>query len=116
MSIRDGWLWVIVTPDLSRQAASARFMEWMMEAGFHAAFAQAVFHLPSQPAILANSLPDTVDGAFFAQLLANAAMPLPETEGGTLPRLMQGALEQVLQGNATAAEATRQVLEQVAER
>lgn len=116
LSIRDGWLWVIVTPDLSRQAASARFLEWMTEPGFHADFAAAVHHLPSQSAALDNSLPDSVDRQFFTDLVSSAILPLPENEGGMIPRLMQEALDQVLQGEASAEEATRQLLGQVADR
>ena len=115
-SVRDGWLWVMATPDLSRQALSARFLEWMMEPGFHAQFAMALYHLPSQPAILTDSLPEFVDRQLFADLLASAIRPLPETEGGSAPRLMQEAMAQVLQGEQDAASATRRVMDQVAER
>ena len=116
LSIRDGWLWAIATPDISRQALAARFLEWMMEPGFHANFAKALYHLPSQPDVLQASLPDSVDSEFFAELLADAALPLPEGEGGTAPRLMQEALIDVLHGDTTAAEATRQALSQLTER
>ncbi len=115
-SIRDGWLWVLVTPDMSRQTMSARFLEWMMEPAFHASFARALYHLPTQPAILDESLPAAVDRDLFAQLLGSASLPLPENEGGTAPRLMQEALIHVLHGDASAAEATAQVLSQFSER
>ena len=115
-SIRDGWLWVLVTPDTSRQNLSARYLEWMMEPDFHASFARALYHLPTQPAILGDSLPSAVDRPFIAELLARATLPLPENEGGTAPRLMQEALIHVLHGDATAAQATRQVLSQLSER
>ncbi|MYE26470.1 MAG: hypothetical protein F4X87_04480 [Chloroflexi bacterium] len=115
-SIRDGWLWVLVTPDTSRQNISARYLEWMMEPDFHANFARALYHLPTQPALLDSSLPAGVDRPFFAELLAQATLPLPENEGGTAPRLMQEALIHILHGDATAVEATKQVLSQFSER
>ena len=115
-SILDGWLWVIVTPDRGRQALAARFLEWMMEPAFHADFARALYHLPSQPAILDQSLPAAADSLFFSELLSSAALPLPEGEGGTAPRLMQEALAQVLHGDVSAKEATSQALAQLAER
>lgn len=115
-AIRDGWLWVLVTSDLSRQTLSARYLEWMMEPGFHADFARALYHLPTQPALLDDSLPPAVDRQFFVDLLAKATLPLPENEGGTAPRLMQEALIDVLHGDATAAQATSQVLSQLSER
>ena len=115
-SILNGWLWVIVTPDRGRQALAARFLEWMMEPAFHADFSRALYHLPSQPAILDQSLPPAADSQFFAEQLQSAALPLPEGEGGTAPRLMQEALAHVMHGDLSAAEATRLVVEQLAER
>ena len=115
-SIRDGWLWVLVTPDMSRQTLSARYLEWMMEPEFHADFARALYHLPTQPALLDASLPAAADRQFFVDLLENATLPLPENEGGTAPRLMQEALIHVLHGDASAEQATSQVLSQLSER
>ena len=116
VSIRSGWLWVVVTPDMSRQNQSARYLEWMMEPDFHAGFARALYHLPSQPALLDDSLPAAADRRFFDNLIRNSMLPLAENEGGTAPRLMQEALIQVLHGDATAAGATRQALSQFTER
>ena len=115
-TIRDGWLWVIVTPDSSRKALTARFLEWMMEPAFHAEFAASLFHLPAQPAILEASLPAAVDSQFIRDLLAKATRPLPEGEGGTAPRLIQEALTDVLQGDSNAADAAKRVVSQNAER
>ena len=115
-SVLDGWLWVIVTPDLSRQSQAARYLEWLMEPAFHAQLAQALRHLPSQSVALADSLPDGVDRQFMTDLLASATVPLPEGEGGTASRLMQEALAAVLHGEATAEQATREALAQFAAR
>ena len=111
-SILNGWLWVLITPERSRQALAARFIEWMMEPTFHAAIARSLYHLPSQPAILPDSLPATVDMDFFARLLEDSVLPLPEGEGGVAPRLMQDALNQVLHANASAVRATQNALSQ----
>ena len=112
LTTRDGWLWVIITPDRARQTISARFLEWMTEPEFHAEFAQSLYQLPTQPAILGASLPDAVDHQFFEDLLVEGILPLPESEGGTAPRIMQEALIRVLHGEASAADATDQVLNQ----
>ena len=116
LATRDAWLWVIITPDVTRQTISARFLEWMTEPGFHAAFAKSLHQLPTQPAVLRDSLPENIDHEFYAGLLSSAILPLPESEGGTAPRIMQEALIQVLQGESTAASATRQVMNQFAGR
>ena len=86
-----------------------------MEPGFHASFARALYHLPTQPDILDDSLPAAVDRDLFSELLRNATLPLPENEGGAAPRLMQEALIRVLHGDASAAEATAQALSQFSE-
>ena len=116
LSFRSGWLWVLITAEQDRQTLAARFLEQMMEPAFHASFASALNYLPMQPAILDASLPASVDSRFFADLIARAILPLPETEGGSAPRLMQEALIQVLHGDATAAAASRQAINQHAER
>jgi len=115
ITTQDGWLWVIVTPDLTRRTLSARYLEWLMQPGFHAGFSMALYQLPSQRAVLGDSLPDGVDEQFIEALLDNAILPIPESEGGTAPRLMQEALMQVLHGD-TAATAAKQALDQLAER
>lgn len=115
-STLDGWLWVIVTPDLSRQSLAARFLEWMMEPVFHANLAMTLHLLPTQSAALTDSLPAAVNRQFFADLLASATLPLPDGEGGAASRLMQEALARVLHGEATATAATREALAQFAAR
>lgn len=112
LATRDGWLWVIITPDQTRQTLSARFLEWMTEPAFHAEFAKALYQLPTQPAILRDSLPENVDHQFFEDLLYKGILPLPESEGGSAPRIMQEALARVLHSEASAASATRQVMNQ----
>ena len=115
-AVLDGWLWVLVAPERNRQTLAARFIEWLMEPAFHAGLARSLRLLPSQPGILADSLPEAVDGAIFADLLATAELPLPEGDGGAVPRLMQEALVDVLHGEAGAQEATEQALSKLAER
>ncbi|MCY4147499.1 MAG: hypothetical protein OXE95_03060 [Chloroflexi bacterium] len=115
-SALDGWLWVIATPDLSRQSLAARFLEWMMEPVFHANLSLALHHLPTQSTALTGSLPDSVDQQFFADLLSSAILPLPEGESGAASRLMQEALARVLHGEATATAAAREAVAQFAAR
>lgn len=115
LATRDGWLWVIIAPDQRRQTLSARFLEWMTEPAFHAQFAQALYQLPTQPGILQASLPENADHSFFEELLYKGILPLPESEGGSAPRIMQEALIRVLHGEASAATATWQVMEQIAD-
>ena len=112
LATRDGWLWVIITPDQARKNSAARYLEWLTEPVFHAGFANALHQLPSQAAILGDSLPENVDRAFFEDLAFGETLDMPEGDGGALPRLMQEALAQILHGESTAAEAADYVINQ----
>ena len=112
LAIRDGWIWVIITPDQARQHSAARYLEWLAEPGFHARFSSALHLLPSQAAILRDSLPDSVDHAFYEDLAFGEALAIPEGDGGALPRLLQEALAQILHGESTAAAAAEYVMNQ----
>ena len=112
LATRDGWLWVIITPDPARKNSAARYLEWLTEPVFHAGFSNALHQLPSQAAILGDSLPENVDRAFFGDLAFGESLTMPEGDSGALPRLMQEALAQILHGESTAAEAADYVIDQ----
>ena len=108
----SGWVWVMVTPDPDQQNRSVQYLNWMMETDFHAEFANMLNQLPAQQPAMLNSLPNNVDPALFEDLLNNAILPLPDSESGTVPRAMQEALTKVVNGDATAEQATSDVVEQ----
>lgn len=108
----DGWLWVMVTPEPSQQNLSVQYLNWMMSTDFHAAFASELNRLPSQQLAIRESLPSNVDLVFIDNLLNNTYLPLPESEGGTVPRAMQEALAKVINGYATAEQATRDIIDE----
>lgn len=110
----DGWVWVMVTPDPRQQDLAVRYLNWMMQPDFHAELARELNQLPAQQSALENSLPSNIDLIFIETLLNNAVLPLPESDGGTVPRAMQEAFIQVINGDLTAEEATQQVVEQFA--
>lgn len=112
MTTLNGWVWVIVTPDPGQQNLSVQYLNWMMETDFHAEFANVLNQLPAQQPAIIDSLPNTVDPALIEDLLNNAILPLPDSESGTAPRAMQEALAKVINGEATAEQATRDVIEQ----
>jgi hypothetical protein len=111
-STLDGWVWVMVTPDPRQQDLAVRYLNWMMQPDFHAELANQLFQLPAQQSALENSLPNSVDPIFIESLLNNAILPLPDSEGGTVPRAMQEVLGEVIAGDLTAEEATQQLVEQ----
>ncbi len=109
-----GWVWVMVTPDLAQQELVVRYLNWMMQPDFHAALSRALNQIPAQDSALEDSLPADVDPLFVDSLITNAILPLPDSEGGAVPRAMQEALIRVINGEITAEEATDDVVEQFA--
>lgn len=108
----DGWVWVMVTPEPSQQDLAVRYLNWMMQPDFHSALSRELNRLPAQQSAIVDSLPSEVDPLFIDSLLSHAVLPLPESEGGTIPRAMQDALASVINGEASAEEATLTVIEQ----
>jgi len=108
----NGWVWVMVTPNPDQQNLSVQYLNWMMETDFHAEFASELNQLPAQQPAVLDSLPNTVDSTLIEDLLNNAILPIPDSESGTVPRAMQEALVTVVNGDATAEQATSDVIEQ----
>jgi len=109
-----GWVWVMVTPDPAQQDLAVRYLNWMMQPNFHADLSNTLNQLPAQESALEDSLPQGIDPVFINDLLSNAILPLPDSEGGTVPRAMQEALIAVINQELTAEEATQRIVEQFA--
>jgi hypothetical protein len=110
----NGWVWIMVTPDPTQQDLSVRYLNWLMQPEFHADLSRELNQLPAQQSARVASLPNSVDPIFIEDLLSNAILPLPESEGGTMPHAIQEALIRVINGEATAEEATLEIVEQFA--
>lgn len=110
----NGWVWIMITPDPTQQDLSVRYLNWLMQPEFHAELSRELNQLPAQQSARVASLPNGVDPVFIEELLSNAILPLPESEGGTVPRAIQEALIRVINGEATAEEATVDIVEQFA--
>lgn len=103
----NGWMWVLTTDDLEQQVLASRFLNWMFDTDRQRNYVETLGTLPSQRATMQQI--DNPDAALMDSLLANARVLLTDNSGGTLPRLMQGALVAVLNGELTAEEAVAQV-------
>lgn len=112
ITVLDGWMWVITTPDLSLQALALSFIEHMMQINEHEAYARAVRMVPAQRAALRGAI-DPDYAAFVDNLVALAVLPLPESASGAVARAMQAGLASVIAGQRTADEATRDVIAQL---
>lgn len=112
VSVVDGWLWVVTTPDSERQARAVQFLLWMMNAGRQGQYTRAVPILPSQQSAL-RQMSDRAYTLFIEDLIANAVPTLTESESGAAARAIQNALAEVINGGRTAEEATQDVLLQL---
>lgn len=107
----NGWMWVIVTPNAERQIQVGRFLNWMMDAGRHSSYAQAIAMPPAQRSSLRRWHIDGISNTLLVEMLANSMPPQPHV-GVTAPaRALQAAWIDVITGEATAADAIEAVLE-----
>lgn len=109
-TILNGWMWVIVASDPQQRALAIEYISWMMEAERQATFAASINQLPSQQNALTLELSNRVDIEPYLEMLDNAFLPTTESEGGTIARLMQDALSQVVTGQRTAEDAVNAII------
>ncbi len=102
-TVVDGWIFVVVTTDPTRQAAAFRFIEWMVDSQRHATYTRAVNTLPSLQSSLRQWDGGTY-GAFVTQLLTNARVPLLDVNNPTL-RSIQNGFAAVISGQRSATQA-----------
>ena len=108
----DGWMWVLTTSSVDRQALVRRYLNWMMNANRQGDYARTINMLPSQRGAL-QSWPDSPYHDFLRSLLPNAVIPVSEREAGQIVRALQNGLLAVLNGQSTAEEATQSIIAQL---
>ncbi len=110
LTLVDGWMWVIITPNPEQQALSGRFINWMMDAGRHSAYANDIAIPPSQRSSLRRWKFEGLDNNLIAELLADSPPPMPEVSASIAARALQSGLMDVLSGDMSASEAAANVL------
>ncbi len=111
-TVVDGWMWVLTTADSVQQAASLRFLNWMLDVDRQGRYNQLIDMLPSQRTAL-RQWEDTNYATFIDTLLNHATLPLSEGAGGVSARVIQSALASVISGQRTAAQAAQDVITQL---
>ena len=104
-SLVDGWAVVIVAADPDRQAASARFLEWLLHPENNGAWTRATDRLPATRQALATW--DQTDSyVLFAGDLLERAKPHPSGPNYDLvAKVLQRSLRDVLTDTASPEEA-----------
>lgn len=110
-TLMNGWMWVIVTPNSERQVMAGRFLNWMMEAGRHSTFAQAIAMPPTQRSALRRWNVPGIDNTLLTEMLVDSLPPQPEVGTSSAARAFQAAWLDVLSGQMSASEATSAALE-----
>ncbi|GAB4569956.1 MAG: hypothetical protein Kow0047_23390 [Anaerolineae bacterium] len=106
ITIGEGWILAIVTPDPERQRMALEFIRYLTTAERMAAWTAASHYLPARRSAFKFYRAPKEDGypAFAASLL-EAAVALPPGElPATLSRPLQTAVRQVLRGDAIPEE------------
>ncbi len=105
VTLSRGWSLAMVTADPARQAAVAQLLEWLLRPDNNTAWNQAANLLPTRRA--AFDILGTTDDyyPFVRRLLERAYSPPPPTAYSTVGKALQQAVQDVLTGKATPAEA-----------
>lgn len=111
VTLTNGWMWVIVTPNSERQVMAGRFLNWMMEAGRHSTFARAIAMPPSQRSALRRWNIEGVSNALLTEMLDDSLPTQPAVGTSSAARAFQAAWLDVIAGRMSASEATAAALE-----
>lgn len=111
VTLVDGWMWVMVTPSIERQAIAGRFLNWMMDSGRHSAYAQAVVMPPAQRSSLRRWQVEGIDNSLLIELLTDSMPQQPEVDSNSAARALQSAWLDVISGRLSAADAAEAALD-----
>ncbi len=107
-TLLSGWLWVITTADPDRQAAAIDLLDWLMREEHQFELTHALGWLPSQPGAL-QMWPQDAYNTLAGELLTSDHLLL-ESSRSPAATALQTALEAVLRGEQTAADAAAAAL------
>lgn len=110
LTLVDGWMWVMVTPNPEQQLLSGRFLNWMMDSNRQSAYASQIAMPPSQRVSLRRWSFPGMDNDLIAGLLEDSPSVMPEIATSSAARALQSALIDVLSGDSSAAEAAAEAL------
>jgi multiple sugar transport system substrate-binding protein len=110
VTLSKGWALAIVTKDSSRQAVAAQFIEWLLEPENNANWNLAAGHLPTRQAAFDHLGTEDQYFPFARQQLANVYPRPTDPAYEKIGRALQGAVQDVLQGEVSPEEAAETVI------
>ncbi len=106
IAVTNGWVLVLVTADPARQKAALNLMEWFLSANSNATWNRINRSIPSRDTAYQQLAGDDPYWKFLTDQL-NTARPYPRFAGyDQIGRILQQAVQQVINGEATPDEAT----------
>ena len=109
VDVADGWAWAVVTADGYRQQAAWALLSWLMEEENLSARCAASGYLPARQGALAAAWGESPCLSTLEQLLGLAPARLITLDSDTAA-LLHAALQDVLAGNQSSAEAAAEVV------
>ena len=108
-AVASGWSFVVITTNLTRQAAAARFIQWIVQGEHLAPWLRTARRLPASRSTLPLSV-DPVDYAIFLRdPLEHATYLVPGGMYGKAADAWRAAMAAVWKGQTTPEEAARSI-------
>ncbi len=111
VTLTRGWVVAVVTDDPRRQARAMEWLAWMMAPEGYGLWTQSAGYLPSTRGGLAAWSVDEADRAVLEALLEGAHAAPPQSLRDAIGPPLREAVEAVLTGQRTPAEAARRAVE-----
>ncbi len=111
VALAEGWVLALVTADPEQQQRAMALAAWLLEPGWYGAWTQSTGYLPVTRSGLAGWAVSAERREVLETILAGAREPLPQPVRERLGPLLQMALEAVLQGQQSPAEAAARAVQ-----
>ncbi len=113
VALAEGWVLALVTADPERQRQAMALVAWLLDPGWYGMWTQSTGYLPVTRSGLAGWEVSVERREVIGAILAGAREPLPHPVRERLGPPLQMALEAVLRGHQSPAEAAARAVQSV---
>ncbi len=111
VALAEGWVLALVTANPEQQQRAMTLVAWLLEPGWYGAWTQSIGYLPVTRSGLAGWTVSAERREVLSGILAGAREPLPQPLRERLGPLLQTALEAILRGRQSPAEAAARAVQ-----
>jgi ABC-type glycerol-3-phosphate transport system substrate-binding protein len=108
-AVASGWAYVVVTNDPARQAAVARFIQWIVQGEHLAPWLRAANRLPASRSTLILSVEPVAYATFLREQMEGAEYLPPSAVYGKASNAWRAAMAAAWRGQTTPEEAARDI-------